>query len=273
MRFFLACVFLCLLMLSSGAYARDADVALAPLNVSLRYNIYWNGLPLGRVRVQVDETSSTYHAVVDTKTRGLAEMFSPVRGYVVTSGIKDIMGEYIPTDYRSENKDDDKTAVTEISYSSEGDIAASKRTPPDDPAHRPPVAMEDLYGAHDPVSAFLMLRRNMMANLKAKQPETSVRTFDGRRLAEFTFRAINPGTKMIHGKIVPMINMILTRKPISGYTEKELKKYDKGDPTVHVYFAQNGIFLPLSIEAQVMFGMIRCEIDEETMPQLLTQTP
>lgn len=271
MRFFLLAMCLTL-SLFTQASAKDADVQLENFNAKLRYNIYWNGLPIGRARVEAVETNSTYRITVDTKTRGLAELFSPVRSVVVAKGLKAVDGSYIPTSYHAEGKSGDSDTITDIGYDSSGIINARKRTPVDDPSYRPLVPLEDLADAHDAVSAFMILRREMMTNIKAKQKETRVQTYDGRRLAEFTFRVINPGTKMIHGQIVGMINTVLFRKPIMGYTEKELKKYDKGDPTVHVYFSQNGMFMPLAIEAQVGFGMIRAEIDEETMPQLTGQS-
>ncbi len=250
------------------AFADDQNMVLQPLNLSLRYNLYWNGLPLGRVRVEIAENSSMMSARVDTKSRGLAELFSPMRSVIASEALKAADGSYIPTGYRAEGKADDGQNVTTLSYDSSGVLNKRTRTPPDDPKHRPTVPVDQLKKAYDPISGFLVARRAMMANLKAKQPVTTVQTYDGRRLAEFSFRAVNPGTKMLGNKIYGMINTVLKRKPLQGYTEKELKKYDKGDPNVHVYFSQNGIFLPFAIEADIGFGMIKLHADEESLSQL-----
>ncbi len=233
MRFFLAALLLALSS-HSPAFAQANNVDLEPLNLTVRYNIYWNGLPMGRVRVKTEETSSRYQVTFDIKTRGLAEMFSPLRSYTTASGIKNVQGDYIPTDYRAKTTDDGETKTTTLTYDSSGTIVGRERVPPEVEGHRPVVPLEDLAEAHDGVSAFLMLRKAFLSNLKRQQKETSVRVYDGRRLAEYTLRAVNPGTKMIHDKVTGMINTVITRKPIDGYTEKELKKYDKGDPIVHV---------------------------------------
>lgn len=271
MRFFLAALILALSSYSP-ALAQANNVTLEPLNLTVRYNIYWNGLPMGRLRIKTEETSSRYQVSFDIKTRGLAEMFSPLRSYTTASGIKNVRGDYIPTDYAAKTTDDGDTKTTTLTYDSSGTIIERDRNPPEVEGHRPIVPIEDLAEAHDGISAFLILRKTALDHLKNQQKETSVRVYDGRRLAEYTLRVVNPGTKMIHNQITGMINTVITRKPIDGYTEKELKKFDKGDPIVHLYFSQNGIFLPLALEAQVMFGIIRVEIDEESMPQLATQS-
>lgn len=271
MRFFLALLILTL-SYQTPALAQANNVTLEPLNISVRYNIYWNGLPIGRVRINTEETSSRYRVSFDIKTRGIVEMFSPMRSFTVAEGIKNVRGDYIPTSYRAETVDDGKTKTTTISYDSEGTVIGRERTPPEDESNRPMVPLDHLVDAQDGISAFMTLRKRALENIKRQQKETSVRVYDGRRLGEYTLKVVNPGTKMIHDRIVGMINTVIRRNPIEGYSEKELKKFDKGDPTVYIYFSQNGIFLPLGIEAQAMFGMIRVLIDEETMPQLVPQT-
>jgi hypothetical protein len=134
--------------------------------------------------------------------------------------------------------------------------------PVDDPSWRPEVPLKDVQDAYDPVSAYFVLRTKMFENVNRRIKDTYIKTYDGRRLAEFHFKAVNNGTKLRDGKVIPVINTVASRKPIHGYTPKELKKFDEGDPKIHVYFSADPRFIPLEFEIYHWSGKITASLEE-----------
>lgn len=247
------------------------EIFLKPLNITARYNVRWGVFTLGRLIVTAKEDMTSYQMQFDIKTKGLAEWFAKTRGVTSAEGFKSEAGDYLPDNYHSWNKSRKEKREVRLKYNDEGGLATRDRIPMDDPNWRPEVPEDLLLDAYDPVTAFLNLRSMLLENFKIKISETPIKAYDGRRLAEFTVRAINAGTKQVHGKIIPVINTVVIRRPMNGYTPKELKKYDDGDPTVHAYFAANGVLMPLVVEVALRFGTLKLEIDEDSLPQLLDE--
>lgn len=247
-------------LMAGSAYA--ASDTLMPLSGEYKYVVKWNGITIGRVILAVTENKNTFYASIDTKTRGIVDIFSPLRSVVTVDGVITESGDYLPTLYQSRSHSDEGGRTAKLTYDESGTLTERIREPLDDPNWRPEVPLEELVDVADPITAFLRLRRELFGNLKAKVKDTKVKTYDGRRLAEFKIRAINPGTKMIHGEVTKMINTVAFRRPINGYTPKELAKYDKGDPTVHVYFSHDFTLMPLAIEFDVTFGSISAVLEK-----------
>jgi len=246
-----------MLLLPFGAWADEKK--LESLHQESTYQIRWNGITIGRVILTINEREGAYHASVDTKTRGIIDIFSPLRGFTQVNGIITEEGNYIPTHYQSRSNSDEGGRTTALTFDADGKLTERLREPLDDPNWRPEVPLEEIAGVTDPITAFLRLRKELFANLKAKVKDTVVPAYDGRRYAEMRVRAINPGTRMIHKKVTPIINTVLFRKPINGYTPKELAKFDKGDPTVHAYFSHDLQLMPLVITIDLPFGLITAE--------------
>jgi hypothetical protein len=236
---------------------------LEKLNIEATYQIRWNGIGIGRIILNIKESDDGYMASVDTKTRGIIDIFSPLRGFTQVSGRITEEGAYLPTHYESRSQSDDGGRTTSLAYDSDGELSKRLREPLDDPSWRPEVPLEEIVGVADPITAFLRLRSALFQNLQAKVKDTIVPAYDGRRYAEIRVRAINPGTKMLKGKVTPMINTVLFRKPINGYTPKELAKFDKGDPTVHVYFSHDMELMPLALDIDLPYGMITAEREKK----------
>lgn len=234
---------------------------LKPLAGEYVYEVQWNFLTIGKVVMGASEENGRYHFAVDSKTRGIVRLFERQKGLATAKGNITRMGEYVPTSYLSTSESDDGNRRSEVRYQN-GKIIDFNATPKDDPSWRPLVPVNELQHATDPASAFLILRQKLLENFKAKIKETKVQTFDGRRLAEFTVISVNRATKKLGKEFIPVVNTVLKRRPIHGYTPKELKKYDEGDPQVHVYWSTDGYMLPVVIEVFTGFGKISLELQK-----------
>lgn len=238
--------------------------ALTSLNQKSYYRISWNGLTLGRIRITASEKDGNYNLLVDTKSKGIANVFSPFETIASAEGVRED-GRYIPRRYYSKaiRSDEGKNRQTEITYDSTGMILKRARTPLDDPSWRPEVPIAEINRAPDPVTAFLQMRHQLMRNVGQGIRETTVMTYDGRRYAGFTVNAIQAGTTLIDGEMKPVVHTVITRQPINGYTPKEWKKFKKGDPTVYAWFSADEAFIPLKIEISLMIGVLRIQLTEE----------
>lgn len=240
-----------------------AQTALQPVPKVMVYKIAWNGIKLGRIIIEAEQSNFSYHMSIDTKTTGMVNMFSPLKSVIWASG-RIYEGQIIPQKYNSRSASDegDKDSTHELTYDEDGLLVDRVSFPPNDPSWRPDVPLDEARDAYDPVTAFFVLREKLFLNVNHRIKDTQITTYDGRRLAEFTFKAVNNGTKMRNGKVVPVINTVVFRKPINGYTPKELKKFDEGDPKIHAYFSADRRFVPLEFEIYHWSGKITASLDE-----------
>lgn len=237
-----------------------ADVpTLKPMNYTLKYDVTFNGLPIGRIRIVASEDDYKYSASVDTKTRGLLRMFDSTKSLITAAGRKD-EGTFIQKDFSSRSTDDDSTKLTTIRYGMKGEVIKSERKPPDDPANRPPVPLEQASEGMNPLTALLVTRYRLRDYIAANERKVTIRTYDGARLADLTFTAHSRTSFEIMDKRVNVINTELTRKPIAGYKAKELKKFEEGDPIIHVFFSADERFLPVKADINLRFGTISAQL-------------
>ncbi|MEJ0009416.1 MAG: DUF3108 domain-containing protein [Alphaproteobacteria bacterium] len=238
--------------------ARAQVPPLEPLNAEARYDVTFNGLTLGRIRVSYHETAFGYKIDVDTETHGIAAIVKSEHTDTVAEGtLRD--GQYAPT--RFEFKGDKQRHAT-LAFDGEGHITGSSRTPQDDPKWRPPVPAEALAGVVDPATGFFVARRQLHDAMDSGGKEVTVRTYDAAHLTDLNVRAVSPADLVIMGKPQRAINLVIARKPVDGYTEKEKKRYAAGDPPIHFYLSADGRFFPLKVEAGMKWGVLSAELTE-----------
>lgn len=253
-------VYLLLALMVAGPATAEVPV-LTPFNYKLKYDVTWNNLPIGRVRMTVTEDDYKYKMVVDTKTRGIVRMFDPTVSIITTNGrFKD--DKAVPQRYESKSTDEDSTKTTTVTYNADGNIKTRIRKPADDPAARPVVPLSEADTGTDPLTGMYQLRRDLRDNMERNARDTVMRTYDGARLADFTFRVVSRARVKVDGKYYDAINTVMTRKPIAGYKAKELKKYREGDPTIHVYFSADERLLPLQADINLSFGAITATLTD-----------
>lgn len=237
-------VILFLSLVLAAPAARAADGALEPLTYKGRYRISWSGITLGRIIIEAKEDTASYRMRIDTKTSGIGAIISGDKSATEANGTKS-NGTYIPTSYSSKPNGKENRTVTILSFDEEGHITKRERTPDDDPAWRPPVPNEMINTGTDPVTAAFILRRKLYAAIANGQTEVSTRTYDGARLATMQLTRQPTVSIEVMGKEQLVHDVTIVRVPVTGYTPKELKKYAKGDPAIHLYFSDDSAFLPV----------------------------
>ena len=257
---------LCAILLFAASYQQAHAAPMKPLeklNGKYTYQIRWNGIGIGRVYLTLEETDKRYSIMVDTKTRGIVDMFAPLRSLIQASGRISEDGQYIPRRYDARSHSDRGGRKVAIRYNREGQLYERMREPMDDPNWRPEVPLTELESITDPLTGFLRFRKEFYKNLHAEKEETAVVVYDGRRLAEIRLKAINPTRRTIDGESMNTVNSVVFRTPVNGYTPKELAKWEEGDPTVHMYFGLNPQFMPEELNIQLGFGTVTAMHERE----------
>jgi hypothetical protein len=237
---------------------------LAPFNYTLKYDVTWNGLPIGHVRIITSESDYRYTLTVETKTRGILRLFDGTKSTIRTEGryIEKDGREDVPSpqNYESRAKNSDRTKITTVRYNMQGEIIKRERNPADDPTNRPVVPLEKANKAVDPLTGIYVARQMLRDNIERNIRDTTVRTYDGARLADLTFKVVSRASLEVLGESTNAINIVLKRTPIDGYKKKELKKYNEGDPVIHVYFSADERFIPLAADVKLKFGTISAKL-------------
>lgn len=255
-------VILLLSLLLAASSAMAATPEIKPFILNGRYVIAWSGIPLGRILIEAHEDDSSYRMSIDTKTKGIGSLISDEARVITAAGSKKGVATYIPVAYKSRpHKADDHNTIT-LTYDKRGDITARVRENDDDPAWRPPVPNAEIDTARDPITAAFMLRRTLYNAIPLDTPEVSTRTYDGMRLATMSLiRAANARVEIM-GEYQDTVNVAVKRVPINGYTPKELRKYNKGDPEIRIYFSNDAAFLPVRATAKTAIGELSMTLVE-----------
>ncbi len=252
-----------LLSLCLAAPVFAAAEPLKPFNLTGRYNIAWSGITLGRIILTVREDGASYAMSVDTKTRGIGAMISDEKRIVSAEGTKNEAADYIPVRYHSAPQKKAEGDIVTLTYDAKGDIAKRERKDPDDPSWRPLPSNEEINTARDPITAAFILRQKLYSQRDTADTNVVTRSYDGLRLAEMRFiRTLNAKVEVM-GHYVDTVRVAVKRAPINGYTAKELKKYKKGDPEIHVYFSNDADFLPVRATARAGIGELSMTLIEK----------
>ena len=227
------------------------------MTIKAKYIVDWNGLTIGRINFTCEEMAGRYHMMLDTKTSGVARIFSSEATIATAEGIIADDGHYIPQRFESRPiHDDDSRPRTVLTYDETGKLASRDRNPDDDPAWRPPVTLERAAGSMDPASAGLAMRKLIHDHMAQDIRESTLRTYEGARLADMTVKVVSRTHVEYMDAYHDAINTVVTRAPLEGYTPKEKKKFEEGDPTIHLYFSADAKMLPVKATVDAPFGEI-----------------
>ena len=235
---------------------------LVPLVVHAQYLVAWNGITIGRINMDVQEDATQYALTVDTKTHGIGLLFKTERRIAEANGTVE-NGHYIPNHFESRPQGKDEGVRNTILYDATGAIQSREQVPPDDPNWRPTVPIAQANTATDPVSAGLILRRKLYEAMAKGTHEVAIKTYDGSRLAEMHFVALQPTARVeMLDSYTDAVDTVVTRQPITGYTPKEMKKYNAGDPVIHLYFTANPQFIPIRTTVSMPIGELSVSLVE-----------
>lgn len=248
-----------------GGPAHAAEQTPSPLILNARYIVAWSGITIGRINIVAREDDSSYSMLVDTKTRGLGTLISDEASVITVEGMKDSAGNYIPRHYKARPHRAGERNIIELTYNEKGDILNRLRYPDDDPAWRPPVTFKQINTARDPITAAFMLRRMLFAARENSSAVVSTRTYDGARLAQMKMIRAANARVVVMDEYKDALSVAVVRLPIEGYTPKEIKKFNGGDPEIRLYFSNDAAFLPIRATAKVLVGELSLSMVEDNL--------
>ncbi|MCI5049891.1 MAG: DUF3108 domain-containing protein [Rickettsiales bacterium] len=242
-----------MIWLSSAALVSASE--LKPLNdFRGTYYFAWTGIPVAKLWFAAEQSGNDYTYTATLKSRGLVRMFKKVKAYTVSTGFKAPHG-WQTRSYRTESKDSDNTKEVHLSFQPDGTLSERVVTDEDDPNYRKPVDEALLKAVQTYGSAFFELRRLTHETIVANQKSFETDLYDGKRLMHV--KAVLDGKEEVdvNGKSVQAHRLKLSRTLTAGFTEKEKKRYQEGEPFAYLYFSDDADFVPIKLSVTIKFGL------------------
>ncbi|MDE3038037.1 MAG: DUF3108 domain-containing protein [Pseudomonadota bacterium] len=277
---------LVLMLLSCPALAGEAG---SPINFKGIYICTFSGIPIGKMGIDIEQTPGHYAVAADITTSGLLRLFVKHQSHSTTEA----SGEHFiypaieyETHYQTRGKKHYIRLVRKNGRVQETQI------PPENHVTRPAVPAAILKNAVDPLSLIIEAREKLQEALTAPstpvgegrgegassirdprpltpshrgREEFFINVYDGNRLSEADFIIL--GKKIIFygtGKL-PVIAVAARRKPLAGFTRKELAGFGPDDPTLYIYFSDDAKLMPLKLQMALPFGLLTATLAKECL--------
>lgn len=244
--------------LFAPARAQEAQTTpppLAPFTLEALYEFTWTGIPFGKLRLEAKESLDEYQISANVKLTGLLSMFVKHSSQTSVSGsARDFIKG--PRTYESNYKTRNKPRRIKMFYDQNGHIGEHIIEPAENRAKRPEVPSAQKDRSLDPLTLMPQLRRRLAEALSKGEKEFQYPVFDGRRLMQTTYRIEGKQTLRIGGKKVPTTKIVVTRRPIAGYSKGELDDFQKGDPALMMFFSDLPELMPVKLRADIAVGAL-----------------
>ena len=229
----------------------------APANLHAQYDFRWSGIPLGTLDLHLKEADKTYSAAANARSRGLVKLFTKHKSFTRVKGDAGKNDHLMPRYYETFYRLGKKKKQIKLWYDAAGSINKEQLMPARNPQKRPPVPEKLSKGAPDPLTGFLQLRQKLHAALSENRTEFSYPLFDGKRLMRVKVKVKAPAKLRLDGKPTAVHHLVLTRSPIAGWRDKELKKFrEKGEPPIHFYVTADARYIPVKLWMEVFHGTL-----------------
>ena len=229
---------------------------LAPLNVKGTYYFSWNRIPLAKLWIATEQSAEDYQFTASLKSRALARMFRKVKALTVSKGIKRD-GTWQALTYDNEARYSKETKSVNLAFKPSGALIKRELSHEDDPNYRPKVASEALHGAITYGNALFALRQSLHDALQSNQDSFIHYLFDGKRLMEVTATIHGNAEFDVEGNTIPTYKLSLARTLVDGFTHKEKKKYEDGEPLAYLYLTKDDMLQPIGMELDMALGSLQ----------------
>lgn len=212
------------------------------------YVFAWNGIRIGKLHLQMQQNQADYNVRSQLKTSGIVALFSDHKSLTTVKG-KAEGARFQPVAYRSNYHSGNKDKLIDLQYDESGKVIAEDIKP--SRGARPEVPEDLKTGAADSLTAIFAMRAQVKEALATGAEEIIVPVFDGVRRFNLHARMITPENSIVlEGQSVPAVKLGLSRKPLAGFKDKELKKIAEGEPELEFFvdrkhFTLLGFQLPL----------------------------
>jgi hypothetical protein len=239
-------------------WPQNAFAALTPASFSGQYGLYLSGLPIGTMKAGVDVRKDGYDITAAVRTSGLVGMIARHRSdsSAVASGTNiDRMNVTYLVDAQTRNK---KRQIKLVKKA--GKVTEEAINPPENRASRPEVAASMKHGTFDAISIVVKLRSLIEDWKKNGDDTTTIRLYDGRRLTDARVRILGEKKLAKYGD-QGVIALTVKRRPVAGFTQKELSQYRPDEPALTIYFSNDDKLIPLHLELPFTFGVLTAELE------------
>ncbi len=211
------------------------------------YKASWKGVNIASMRVEVYPNENYSDMKVSISTHGLLKWIVKYRSETDGKiGYKD--GEYVPSFYHTDYSYRKKHRDIKLTYSQDGkQIIKDENVPPEKRWKRKEVPQQDKDGSLDPLALALVAREKIkQAYLGQGDKQFSLPLYDGRRRSDQVF-SVSDGLKG------GLIQVQMEERPVSGYTNNELKIFKDGSQIIDIYVEPKE-FIPQKAKGQSPLG-------------------
>lgn len=245
MRLFIA--LLCWII-TTPAFASESDV-----HFKGTWFFSWNAIPFAKLWIDSSTQGEQFELTAAFKSRGILRIFSSMKTLTVGKGLYR-EGWAQPLTLRFDNKEDRKH--TYLDFDEDGALLSRDIEPKDDPNYRHEVSASKLRGVTTSADMLWDLRSHLRRILESGDTHFEQPFFDGKRLMSIRADYKGIASHEIDGKAIAVHVLELSRTLIDGFTEKEKRRYAKGEPPATLYIDQQTLF-PIGLEVYVKFGTLR----------------
>jgi Protein of unknown function (DUF3108) len=246
----------CTLAIALLAAAGGAGSSRAEPLVAV-YDAFWAGLPVARIRLELDDGGAHYQDAIAVTTDGLPRLVTKFRGTATAEGR---LGPALPAEPMRYDAVYDlrKRRGSHISlrFVAHGGTTIAERGA-DDTSRKPPLAEPYRRDTVDPLSAFERIREALRAALRGGNASFAVPVYDGARRFD------------VRGRVLPKadgdhsLQVALALRPIAGFKGESS---DDGDPddaprSARLVIGDDARLLPLSFEVPVDYLPLVVRLD------------
>lgn len=238
-----------------------AAAELPPFDFKGVYECKFSSMPIGRIGIEAEQSAGSYAITADIAAVGVARLFTRHSSHSTVSGGGEDFS-YAEIVYETHYRTKDKKRYVRMEQK-DGDFTEEDVRPPDNRAVRPAVSTEAKKGAYDPLSFTMALRRKTWEAVQSDTPHFSLNVYDGRRLMQVNAAVADRRVIRLGERKVATIRVAVRRKPMAGFTLSEMKDYDPEEPTLWIYYSDDGQFKPLYLEMGFLFGKLTATLAKE----------
>jgi hypothetical protein len=245
------------LALASIAVAGGAGSVRAEPLVAV-YDVFWAGLPAGRIRLEFGEDGGRYHDAIAIGTLGLPRLVTRFRGTAEAEGSLSPGRPPLPSRYDAVyDLRRRKNSRISMRFLARGGGTIAERGP-GDTSRKPQLGLAYRRDAVDPLSALERVRRALRAAVESGARRFSVPVYDGAR--RFDVEATVPAGPKAGRRT---IEVALTLRPIAGFKGEASDDGNPGDAPrpARLTVSDDTRLLPLEAALDVYYQPLLVRLD------------
>lgn len=259
-RFLALLLFLISCIIIVPVYAKEDNTEVPMTRL---YEVSWQKIPIGIMVGEVEENRGQYTLRIAMRSLNIAKSLANYENdsAVIAHRSKE---EILPSSFEIHSQLRKKKKHVKLTYDEAGIITSEDVSHPANPKKVKPIPPELKYGSIDPLTAALRVREQVKRYLANKgEGQFIIPVYEGKHLFMVYFSLKEQSLK-VGGRDIPVIHLHFFRKPLAGFSERELKEIAEGDDLVmEVYLTRDAALLPIQAEASTPLGKVKAVLKQE----------